>query len=66
MSHTGERPHSCPVAGCLKKFTEKGNMKTHLKTHVTININESLKKYLPPCDWKILQTRSRRMSKVTQ
>jgi len=33
-THTGEKPHACPFLGCDKKFSEKGNMKTHFKTHV--------------------------------
>lgn len=34
MSHTGEKPHSCTFPDCERKFTERGNMKTHMKTHV--------------------------------
>jgi uncharacterized Zn-finger protein len=33
-THTGEKPYLCPFPGCEKKFTEKGNMKTHFKIHV--------------------------------
>ena len=33
-THTGEKPHKCPIKGCTKKFSEKGNMKTHLRTHL--------------------------------
>ena len=33
-THTGEKPYICPYQGCEKRFTEKGNMKTHLKIHV--------------------------------
>ncbi len=34
MIHTGEKPYECPFKECHKRFTEKGNMKTHYKTHV--------------------------------
>ena len=30
--HTGERPYKCDK--CDKGFSESGNLKTHLKTHV--------------------------------
>jgi uncharacterized Zn-finger protein len=33
-THTGEKPFICQVNGCEKKFTEKGNMKTHAKKHL--------------------------------
>jgi hypothetical protein len=33
-THTGEKPHECPYPGCFKRFSEKGNMRTHIKTHV--------------------------------
>jgi uncharacterized Zn-finger protein len=34
MIHTGEKPYQCAFEGCNKKFVEKGNMKTHYKTHI--------------------------------
>ncbi len=34
MIHTGDKPYECPYKDCYRKFTEKGNMKTHYKTHV--------------------------------
>lgn len=37
MIHTGEKPHLCPFPGCGKRFSEKGNMKTHAKTHSKAN-----------------------------
>ena len=30
--HSGEKPYICPVQTCLKKFTQKSNMKKHLFT----------------------------------
>ena len=33
--HTGERPYLCPRLGCGRAFSESGNLKTHLKSHVT-------------------------------
>lgn len=43
MTHTGEKPHVCSYNGCGKRFSEKGNMKTHLKTHVSYIISRNLK-----------------------
>jgi uncharacterized Zn-finger protein len=40
MIHTGEKPHECEYPGCGKKFSEKGNMKTHMKTHCKQQKNE--------------------------
>lgn len=34
--HTGEKPYQCAQEGCGKTFTEKGNMKNHVKKHVNI------------------------------
>ena len=28
--HTGEKPFNCSVDGCLKSFTQSGNLKAHL------------------------------------
>lgn len=30
---TGEKPFVCPMPNCGKTFTEKGNLKTHLRIH---------------------------------
>lgn len=30
---TGERPYVCPYQECLKTFTEKGNLNTHIRIH---------------------------------
>jgi uncharacterized Zn-finger protein len=32
-SHSGERPHGCPVDGCCKRFTKASKLKLHLRTH---------------------------------
>jgi len=32
--HTGEKPYACSYEGCGKAFSESGNLKTHMKTHV--------------------------------
>jgi len=32
-SQTGERPYICPYEGCTKAFSERGNLKTHLRIH---------------------------------
>ena len=42
MVHTGEKPHMCPYVGCEKRFSEKGNMKTHYKTHLKKSIMGSV------------------------
>jgi len=34
MIHTGEKPYKCIFPGCTKAFSEKFNMKIHLKNHV--------------------------------
>jgi len=34
--HSGKRPFACPFPECGKSFVEKGNMKTHFKTHVIL------------------------------
>jgi hypothetical protein len=31
MVHTGERPYTCPF--CLRKFTQRGNLKRHHERH---------------------------------
>lgn len=31
--HTGEKPYSCTVEGCDKKFTTQGHLKDHIRRH---------------------------------
>ena len=33
MTHTGEKPHKCPI--CLKQFIEKSNRNQHVKSYHT-------------------------------
>ena len=41
--HTGEKPFECEISGCGKKFTQSGNLKTHMKTnHSNSNLVENL------------------------
>uniref|UniRef100_K3WUX2 C2H2-type domain-containing protein n=1 Tax=Globisporangium ultimum (strain ATCC 200006 / CBS 805.95 / DAOM BR144) TaxID=431595 RepID=K3WUX2_GLOUD len=32
-SHTGERPHICPVKTCAKSFSTSGNLSRHKRLH---------------------------------
>lgn len=32
-SHTGARPHICPLPGCTKAFTTRSNMQRHFRSH---------------------------------
>ncbi|KAI9920811.1 hypothetical protein PsorP6_000942 [Peronosclerospora sorghi] len=36
-THTGERPHSCPVEGCGKRFITSGNLARHRKYRWQLN-----------------------------
>ena len=40
-THTGEKNFFCPIIGCEKSFSEKGNMKIHFKRHLN-KINKKL------------------------
>lgn len=33
LLQTGEKPFICPFDNCDKTFTEKGNLKTHIRIH---------------------------------
>jgi len=44
--HQNERSIKCPFPGCTSIFLEKGNMKSHFKTHVSIFIIVILAKFL--------------------
>lgn len=39
-THTGEKNYQCKIAGCLKKFAEKGNMEIHYRRHLKRMMNE--------------------------
>ncbi|KAI9319107.1 hypothetical protein BX666DRAFT_1823794, partial [Dichotomocladium elegans] len=30
-SHTGEKPHRCPLPGCGRRFSVQSNMRRHLR-----------------------------------
>lgn len=32
-THSGEKPHACPVEGCEKRFTKASKLKLHLRSH---------------------------------
>ncbi|KAJ2706227.1 hypothetical protein FB645_001743 [Coemansia sp. IMI 203386] len=32
-THTGEKPHECPITGCTKRFSVLSNMRRHMKIH---------------------------------
>lgn len=32
-THTGERPFTCPVAGCMRRFARSDELNRHIKTH---------------------------------
>ena len=42
-THTGEKNFFCPIIGCEKSFSEKGNMKIHFKRHLN-KINKKIMK----------------------
>lgn len=38
--HTGERPFQCNIEGCLKAFTQSGNLKAHVAARHDKNLNK--------------------------
>jgi uncharacterized Zn-finger protein len=33
--HTGERPYKCLYEGCVKAFADSGNLRVHMRIHVS-------------------------------
>ncbi|KAH8928910.1 hypothetical protein BT69DRAFT_1212189, partial [Atractiella rhizophila] len=33
LTHSGEKPHVCPVQGCGRRFSVLSNLRRHMKVH---------------------------------
>ncbi|KIP06094.1 hypothetical protein PHLGIDRAFT_472081 [Phlebiopsis gigantea 11061_1 CR5-6] len=42
VSHTGERPHACPITNCTKRYSTRSNMKRHVASHSKIHRDSGL------------------------
>ena len=33
LTHSGERPHRCPIPDCGKDYSRAANLKIHMRSH---------------------------------